>query len=71
MKVNKRKKRERVNPEEGQEIDIDAFAEDGMVVLQFGDEEINIDPEQADELAEMIANAASDATEEEVEEEEE
>jgi hypothetical protein len=70
MKVNKRKKRERVNPEEGQEIDLDAFAEDGMVVLQFGQDEINIHPDQAFELAELIEGAANDATEEDEEEEE-
>ena len=69
MKVNKRKKIERPNPEDMQEIEVDAFAEDGMVVVQFGDQEIMVDPEEAAELADLIGQATDDATKEEEEEE--
>lgn len=65
MRVNRRKKRERPNPEAEGEIEVDAFSEEGMVIVQFGESEIAIDPEQADELAELIADAAIAATEEE------
>jgi antitoxin component of MazEF toxin-antitoxin module len=69
MKVNKRKKVDR-NPL-GEEIEVEAFAEDGMVVVQFGDQEIVIDPEEADKLADMIAGAVEEATEEDAGEEDE
>ena len=59
MRVNKRKKRDRPNPEAEGEIEVDAFSEEGMVIVQFGESEIAIDPEQADELAELIADAAT------------
>jgi DNA-binding protein YbaB len=59
MKIIKRKKVERNPP--GEEIEVEAFAEDGMVVVQFGDQEILIDPEEADRLADMIADAAGEA----------
>ena len=62
MNVSKRKKRERSNPE----IEVDAFAEDGMVVVQFGESEIIVDPEEADKLADLITDAAIDATEEDL-----
>lgn len=68
MRVNKRKKRDRPNPEAEGEIEVDAFSEEGMVIVQFGESEIAIDPEQADELAELIADAATFAIEEEEEE---
>ena len=64
MKVVKRKKRERKNPEAAEAIEVDAFAEDGMVVVQFGESEIALDPEQAEGLAELIQSASEDATEE-------
>jgi len=67
MKVNKRKKVERNPP--GEEIEVEAFAEDGMVVVQFGDQEILIDPEEADRLADMILDAVEEATEEDASEE--
>jgi antitoxin component of MazEF toxin-antitoxin module len=64
MKVTKREKHERPNPE----IEVDAFAEDGAVVIQFGDSEIVVNPDEADKLAELIADAAIEATEEDADE---
>lgn len=70
MQVKKRNKRQRgkVNPEGAGRLD--AFAEDGMVILRFGDAEVALDAQQADNLAELIADALEDASEESEEGEE-
>ena len=53
LKVNKRKS----NPE----IEVDAFSEDGLVVVQIGGQELVLEPDQAEELADVIAQASEDA----------
>ena len=53
LKVNKRKS----NPE----VEVDAFSEDGLVVVQIGGQELVLEPDQAEELADVIAQASDDA----------
>jgi DNA-binding protein YbaB len=53
VKVNKRK----ANPE----VEVNAFAEDGVVVVTIGTQELVLTPEDAEELADTIAQASDDA----------
>lgn len=57
VKVNKTGKR---NPEE---IDADAFAEAGMVVVKLGETEVVLSPEDGQMLADAIADAVEAAEE--------
>lgn len=81
MKATKRQTR---NPEAeiGRPIssveECTAYADDGIVVVEIGGQEFEFDPQEAQELADQIQEAAEDAidedsqeTEEEKEEEEE
>jgi antitoxin component of MazEF toxin-antitoxin module len=40
---------------------VDAFSEDGLVVVTIGTQELVLEPDQAEELADMIAQASDDA----------
>ena len=56
VKVNSKRK----NPEE---VEVDAFAEDGVVVVKIGGTEIAIEPADAERFADLIAESAVDAEE--------
>jgi hypothetical protein len=55
VKVNNPKK---ANPEP---LEVDAYSVDGNVVLCIGDQEITLTPKDAQELADVISEAAEDA----------
>lgn len=70
MKVTRRAKKERTkkNPEAGQEVEVDAFTDEGMVVVTIGDSEIVLEPQQARDLGDLILDSADEADSETVEE---
>jgi DNA-binding protein YbaB len=55
VKVNPSKRK--ANPE----VEVDAFSEDGVVVVQIAGQELVLSPEDAEELADVIAQASEDA----------
>jgi len=64
--------RPKANPGPDAPIEIDAFAQDGMIVLKLGEHDLELDPTQAEELIELIEAAAADVeADEDLEEEDE